>query len=427
VVAYADDVTIFVSSVTDFAAMEEALWLYEQATGACINPTKSRALAIGGWRAQENVLGIAYYPSVTMLGITFRGTIAQTTNDTWVRITGKDRVQAQRAYDCDSNLARRIQYIHTNLLSKLWYAAQILPAPQVYTHKLTMAVSWYIWKGKIFKVPTSTLQRTKQKESMDLIHITAKCRALLLSHMHMQGQNACSTTATWLWEWKLIGRQENPPHALQIPGNLGYLQCFAMDMAYVQFPHQAESACSIHKHLYNTLVALGKAGKPDPALRIETLYPEVHWDSVWTNLNAAWIPNTMKTTWYQLIHDIVPTNDRLARIRRCDIPHCTLCRKTNTILHHLTECNTAANIWDWTRECMALILLMSPQHINPKWTIWPDFNIWPPQRKQAILWPIAHMVYYCVNHWQQLMATDYADFLQRARWKAIRKCNNVSA
>jgi len=115
-------------------------------------------------------------------------------------------------------------------------------------------------------------------------------------------------------------------------------------MAYVQFPDQAESARSIRKRLYNTLVALGKAGKPEPAMRMETLYPEVCWDIVWTNLNAVWIPNMMKTTWYQVIHDIVPTNDRLAKIRLRDDPHCTLCRKTDTILHHLTECNAAANI-----------------------------------------------------------------------------------
>jgi len=196
-----------------------------------------------------------------------------------------------------------IQYVHTNLLSKLWFAVQILPAPHVYTQKLTTAVSWYIWKGTIFKVPTSTLQRTKQKGGMDLIDITTKCRALLLSRMYTQGQNACSATATWLREWKLIGRQENPPHALRIPGNLGYLQCFAIDMAYVQFPDQAESARSLRKRLYNTLEALRKAVKPEPAMRIETLYPEVHWDIVWTNLNTAWIPNKMKK-------NMVPGNTR---------------------------------------------------------------------------------------------------------------------
>jgi hypothetical protein len=31
------------------------------------------------------------------------------------------------------------------------------------------------------------------------------------------------------------------------------------------------------------------------------------------------------------------------------------------------------------------------------------------------------MVYYFVNHCQQLMPTDNADFLRRARWKAYQK------
>ena len=156
-------------------------------------------------------------------------------------------------------------------------------------------------------------------------------------------------------------------------------------------------------------------------MRIETRYPEVRWDNVWTNLNTAWIPNKMKTTWYEVIHDIAQTNDRLATIRLRDDLHCTLCRKTDTILNHLTECKAAANIWDWTWERMALILRTSPRNINQEWTIRPDFNIGPPRRKQASMRLIAHMVYYCVNHWQQLMATDYADFLRRAKWKAYQK------
>jgi hypothetical protein len=130
VVAHTDDVTIFVSSVTDFAAVEDALRLYEKATGACINPTKSRALAFGGWRVQETLIGIPYHQSVIILGITFWGTIAPTTTDTWARITGKVRVQAKKAYDRDTNLAHRITYVHTCLLSRLWYAAQKFVVPK---------------------------------------------------------------------------------------------------------------------------------------------------------------------------------------------------------------------------------------------------------------------------------------------------------
>jgi UDP-N-acetyl-D-mannosaminuronate dehydrogenase len=129
-------VTIFISSATELAEVEEALRLYEKVTGSSINIAKSKALATGGWMTQETVLGISYHQSVTILGITFWGTIPQTTNDTWARITGKVRAQAQKAYDRDPNIDTIIKYIHANLLTKLWYTAQILPAPILYIQKI---------------------------------------------------------------------------------------------------------------------------------------------------------------------------------------------------------------------------------------------------------------------------------------------------
>jgi hypothetical protein len=127
VVAYADDVTIYVTSVTDIPVVEEALRLFERASGACINPRKSKVLAVGCWRTQETIRGIEYYPPVTILGITFWSTIEQTTKDTWTRIIEQVRVQAKKVYDRDPSLAHRIQDVHKCLLSKLWYAAQLLP------------------------------------------------------------------------------------------------------------------------------------------------------------------------------------------------------------------------------------------------------------------------------------------------------------
>jgi hypothetical protein len=63
----------------------------------------------------------------------------------------------------------------------------------------------------------------------------------------------------------------------------------------------------------------------------------------------------------------------------------------------------------------------APRHIPPEWTIRPDFHIWPPQRRGAIVWILAHMAYYNTQHQQRLTGTDYADFLRRARWKAYQK------
>jgi len=130
VVAYADDVNIFVTSFAEFAIIVEPIRIYERASGARLNPRKSKALAVGNWCTQEIVLGIAYYPIVTILGVTFWGTIEQTLKDSWTRLRGKVRVQAKRAYTRGPCLATRMRYVITFLLSKIWYTCPNPAAPK---------------------------------------------------------------------------------------------------------------------------------------------------------------------------------------------------------------------------------------------------------------------------------------------------------
>ena len=133
VVAYADDVNISVISAAEFAIIEEAIHIYEGASGARLNPQKSKALAVGSWCTQETVLGIAYHPYVTILGVTFWGTIEQTKKDTWARLTGKIRAQAKRAYTRGPWLATRMRYANSFFLSKIWIPRKPC-RPQTYTH-----------------------------------------------------------------------------------------------------------------------------------------------------------------------------------------------------------------------------------------------------------------------------------------------------
>lgn len=46
VVAYADDIMTFVTPTTDIPIIEDAIHQYENASGACLNPQKSKAPAV---------------------------------------------------------------------------------------------------------------------------------------------------------------------------------------------------------------------------------------------------------------------------------------------------------------------------------------------------------------------------------------------
>ena len=83
VIAYADDVTVFVTKPGDFHAIQQAIQLYERATGAQLNPSKSKALAIGAWTVPPTTLDIHFHERFNILGVEFRPTIATSTRDSW--------------------------------------------------------------------------------------------------------------------------------------------------------------------------------------------------------------------------------------------------------------------------------------------------------------------------------------------------------
>ena len=72
-VAYADDVSVFVTSQADVQKLQVALRTYEEATGAKINVQISQALAIGGWDPSNKIMDIPYNTGIKNPGISLHG------------------------------------------------------------------------------------------------------------------------------------------------------------------------------------------------------------------------------------------------------------------------------------------------------------------------------------------------------------------
>ena len=132
IVAYADDVTVFVTHSTNFITILNAIRTFEKATSTQISPQKSKALAVGTWTEPPTILGIDLCHQVKILRVLFGSTIATSTKGSWARVDAGVRTQARKAYDRSLCLAR-IQFVQMCLLAKMWYIAQILPPLAVHT------------------------------------------------------------------------------------------------------------------------------------------------------------------------------------------------------------------------------------------------------------------------------------------------------
>jgi len=67
--AYADNVMVFVAHPAELATIRQAIQCFEKATGAQLNPSKSKAMALGGWiLLPATELGISFHDSIKVLG-----------------------------------------------------------------------------------------------------------------------------------------------------------------------------------------------------------------------------------------------------------------------------------------------------------------------------------------------------------------------
>jgi len=92
---------------------------------------------------------------------------------------------------------------------------------------------------------------------------------------------------------------------------------------------------------------MATAATPRPEVRLTLIQPGIEWEKVWNNHRNIRTSEVARSAWYRELHDLLPTNTRLYRMRLVEMENYTLCEKMDTTVHRLTECGIGEEI----REC----------------------------------------------------------------------------
>jgi len=245
----------------------------------------------------------------------------------------------------------------------------------------------------------------------------AKGRALFLHRMRTQSQRSGTVTLEWIRSWDLESQSNNPPCREKIPPALEYLRQYAMDAAYVPLQGSSESLQTYKRRMYDTLHTMLRAESGTQEMRITRLWSNTDWSTVWKNIGEAPVSGTNEAEWYEIIHEILPTNVRLHKIRMVSTDKCGNCDTAEMIEHRLIECAEGKRIWKWTRERLARMLGTDPERIPVEWLTCPHFNICPRKRHRAILWTLAKLVIFRIRQRLDLTLHDFIEFMRRTKWK----------
>jgi hypothetical protein len=101
-------------------------------------------MALGTWDTSVKVLGIPCSDNMKILGIQFTNTTSQSTLKCWTAVMDGIWAQARITYYRELSLCKRIQYVHTYLLARAWFTAQVFPSPNNCERQINTAITWFL-------------------------------------------------------------------------------------------------------------------------------------------------------------------------------------------------------------------------------------------------------------------------------------------
>jgi hypothetical protein len=421
VLAYADDVTVLLEEPVGLEVLYGEIQLFEKATGASLNANKSAVMPLRSWTAGAALRDIPVREEVGILGIRFGTTVAAAARLTWNVTVNAVRATAWRTRHRHLSMSERILFVRRYLLAKIWYVAQVLPPSTTDVRRLEAIAWWFIKNGAIFCVPLTTLQLPHLSGGWGLDVVGVKCAALLYGRMRSLAAEESTCTSLLMTFCNIQGPVANPPPRTRIPLALPHCRRYAIDGAYLPSRGALEPRRTYQRRLRQTLLSLERSQRPVPQMRVVRHSPEVVWDAVWANLHSMRRDSPVVSDWYVVIHDIVPTRQRLASINYVPSPGCDVCGEVDTLEHRLLVCGQGAILWRWTKGIIAALLRVSHADIPNDWVWCPQYVLWPKQRRAAVTWIVAHFVHYRLGPSYVQSLNDLRSFLRRA-WRMVARC-----
>ena len=344
--AYADDVSVFVSSSEDITAVQQALGEYERITGAKINCDKSAGLRLGAWR-RLNLPGPFEWTDgpIKILGIWFGPDLQLELN--WSEVQTKVEASVQTWLRRRLSLKGRAEACATYVFPMILYRLSILPLPAGRFIALERLLFTLLWKGW-------TKAKVNRKVCFQRIQDGGLGMPDLRSHKRAERLSFLARTIEYepAWAHKVFS-------CFPLLGASLTAECRRRPRGESLFIHECRDALRgavgflsrssdltrlVRRALYHALVEVG----------VE--------DPLWKRLDVTrqegfflfrWAPGSRYLTNYEfsltwcLIRGVVRFNDWLYDKEYVDSPACARCNSglEETAEHALFHCSKVHSLW----------------------------------------------------------------------------------
>ena len=243
--------------------------------------------------------------------------------------------------------------LNSYCLSKIWFrtgSVDLRVSDISYIHTKCKS---YLYQDMLQKPSELVLFRPANEGGLGLQHVKCKAMAHLISVFLQTAANPqyiSSQFHTALFKYHVLGEQEGVP-------NPGFTPYYKQDFfniirkVHSNSPLNPVQMTISQWYMYLleedvTMVEDEEGRRTARTCRVEELQPEVNWGRSFSLAGLKGLSPDQKSVLFKLLHQLLPTGERVARLQPNKSPACTLCQTAplDTLQHAIIECeaNSAA-------------------------------------------------------------------------------------
>ena len=345
-IGFADDLKPSVSNMNEFAIINHASSLFERSSGCLLHRDpiegKCRVLALGRWRntlQQEDIR----YPfmklsdSLSMLGVELTPSWQSTRkiNCDYIKSKVKNTIGSWKSGKHMPLISRPFS-LNTYCLSKVWFrASSVLPRKGDIQDMTSKCKSW-CYQDMLLKPSEVSLYREVRQGGLGLLHIESRCMAKLITVFIQTAANPRfmeSLLHTHLYRYHVLEE-----HHLPNPGYPPYYpESFFDTIKKVKNETTLNPINMTMKQWYKYLLEenvtmrnVDEEGRKEMVpCRIELVDMNISWDEAYRLSRLRGLTPLEKSNLFCIIHELLPSNERLSRIIPTTSPTCSMCDSGN--------------------------------------------------------------------------------------------------
>ena len=378
-VAYADDISCFISDTCSFRALKTLLAHFELATGGKLNMSKTWGLRLGRWSHKSLPFNAKWCDdNLKINGIWFGNDnpIQKTWDDRFIKLQQRLQDFTGRCF----TLPSKISIINCFILPILFYPGMVYPLPDMYVQRIEKLLFSFIWSHKTELVCRNMVYRERNEGGLGLLHFSSKlcflrCRqiydAVVNDHMpHSYFVRLyCGVALRYLFPPLFVASGphvlDKPPYYSSVIQTFSCIRKEKEDLVFSETP----LSC-----VYSILkgISLGPLKYRKDLLQLSQ-------PGLWGSVNCPLFDNRLRDLSWRIAHNALVTNLKRKHWGLGDGMCPRDCHDFESICHIFWECTYVDDLWAW---------FQSIANVYCNWQVCKEFAIFglslPPCSKKEV-------------------------------------------